>query len=62
MESRKIVLMILLEGNKEYTHRHKEQTFGHRREGEGGMIWESNIKTYTLPCVKWMAVGICYTM
>ena len=49
MESRKIVLMSLLEGNKEYAHRHKEQTFRHRREGEGGMIWESNIETYTLP-------------
>jgi len=48
--------MILLEGNKD-THRHKEQIFGHSREGEGGIIWESNMETYTLPYVRWMASG-----
>ena len=34
MESRKIVLMILLVG-KQRRHRHEEQTFGHSGEGEG---------------------------
>ena len=27
------------------------------REGEGEMNWESNIETYTLPCVKQIASG-----
>ena len=35
----------------------KEETFGHVRAGEGGMIWESSIETYTLPYVKPIAGG-----
>ena len=31
--------------------RHRKQTCGYRREGEGGVNWESNIETYTL-CVR----------
>ena len=32
--------------------RRRKQTCGHRREGEGGVNWESNIETYILPYVK----------
>ena len=35
MESRKMVLMNLFAG-KQWRHRHREQTYGHR-EGEGRM-------------------------
>ena len=38
---------------------HKEQTFGHVRKGEGGMIWESSVEKRTLPYVKQRPVGIC---
>ena len=51
MESRKTVLMILLAGQQRRL-RLKEQTFGHSGEGQGGMIWESSIETYTLPYVE----------
>ena len=51
MEYRKMVSKILCAGQQRI-HRHKEQIFGHSGEGEGGMIWENNIETYTLPYVK----------
>ena len=43
MESRKTVLSAGQHGR----HRHKEQTCGQGKEGEGGMNWDSNIETYT---------------
>ena len=30
-------------------------------EGEGGTNWEMRIDIYTLPCVKQIAGGTCYT-
>ena len=54
MESRKIVLMKLFEG-QQWRHRHREQTYRHReqtyrQEGEGEMYEKSNIETYITMC------------
>ena len=45
---------IYKDGTDDPTHSavKKMQTYDHLGEGEGGMIWESSIETYTLPCVK----------
>ena len=49
MESRKVVLMNLF-AEKQWRHRHWEQTYGHSwgggGEGEGGRYGESNMETY----------------
>ena len=37
----------------------KCQSFGHSREGEGGMNGESSMETYTVPYVNTEPVGIC---
>ena len=50
MESRKIVLMKLSEG-QQWVCRHKELV-DTVREGEYRTNWESSIETYTLPYVK----------
>ena len=51
MESRKIVLMKLFEG-QQWRHRHREQTYRHGggQEGEGEMYEKSNIETYITMC------------
>ena len=37
-------------------HRHREQIYGyHGGKGGGGMDWETEIDTYTLPCTKEIA-------
>ena len=51
MEFRKIVTITLYAGQKE-RHRCIEQTLDFMGEGEGGMIWESSIKTCILSRVK----------
>ena len=53
MEFRKMVPTILHAG-QERRHKCKEQLLGSLGEGEGGMIWENTIETYTLPDVKQM--------
>ena len=47
MEFRKIVLMNLFAG-KEWSHRHREWTYGHSREGDDRRNGESSIDIYTL--------------
>ena len=39
--------------------RHREQTCGHRGEGEGGMNWEIKFDINTFPYVKQIEVGTC---
>ena len=51
MESRKMVLMNLSAG-WQWRHRHRDQTCGHRGEGEGGMNEKCSIEACTLPYVK----------
>ena len=51
MKSRKMILMILFQGSKGDTDI-KDRLLDTVWEGEGGMIGESSIKTYTLSYVK----------
>ena len=53
MESRKIVLTLLLKGQQRRHVRH----FGHRGGRRRRMIEENSIETYTLPYVKQTANG-----
>ena len=53
MESRKIVLTLLLKGQQRRHVRH----FGHRGGRRRRMIRENSIETYTLPYVKQTASG-----
>ena len=49
-ESRETVLKNLFAG-QQWTHRHREQTYGHgERGGEGEMYEESNNETYITIC------------
>ena len=54
MESRKMVLMNLF-AEQQWRCRHREQTCGHKREGDGGTNGECRMETYTLPHVKQIA-------
>ena len=56
MESRKTVLMNLF-ARQQWKHTHRDQTWGHSGEGEGGTNWESRMETYTLPHVKRITSG-----
>ena len=55
MEPRKMVLMNLFTG-QQWICRHKEETYGHRLEEEGGTNGESSMETYILTYVKKKAV------
>ena len=46
-----MILMNQLVG-QQWRCRHREQTCGHRREGEGGTNGESGMETHVLPYVK----------
>ena len=56
MGSRKMVLMILHAGSKGDTDI-KNRLLDIVGKGEGGMIWENSIETYTLPYIKQIASG-----
>ena len=50
MESRKMVLVNLFEGQQQ-KNRHREQTYGHgEKGGEGEVYGESNMETYITIC------------
>ena len=51
MESRKMALMNLF-AEQQWGCRHREQTCGHKREGDGGTNGECRMETCTLPHVK----------
>ena len=53
MESRKLVLMVLLAGQTR-RHRHKGQTCGHSggRRGPDGIIWESSLRNIHITICK----------
>ena len=51
MESKRMALMNLFAG-QQWRCRHREQTCGHRGEGEDGTNSKSSIETYTSPHVK----------
>ena len=56
LKSRKIVLMNLF-AEKEWRHRHREQTCGHSRGTEDRKNWESIIDTYIVSWVKYKPSG-----
>jgi len=53
MESRKMVLMNLFSG-QQWRNRHREQTYGHSREGRRERVrcMERVTWKFTIPCVK----------
>ena len=54
MESRNIILINFYAGQK-WRCKHKEQTCGHSRKGEGGANRESSVDIYTPPCIEQIA-------
>ena len=52
-----------LSAQQEQRCRHREQTCGHRGEGEDGMNWETGIDIYLLSSIRWIASGklLCST-